>query len=530
MKYFYTVCLVFAAYLSLWAQPHDLHPCGTMPEKSQWLKEYQRNPALFAADIQLRQQNTTYLPISLHLVGKSDSSALIPLTSVLTSFCQLNEDYAQTNIQFYIQYPIHYHYNDSWYVHNTVYEGGAMMLQENIANTINVYFVSSAAGNCGYNLPYAGVAMASGCLFGHTFAHEIGHALALPHTFLGWEGGQTHTGTVAPDYNTPAPLIVTYDYTDFKDTRWTTDTLIIDSAYVENVARTGNDKNCHFAADGFCDTPADYLAFRWACSANNAQSTQTQIDPTGISFQSDGWNIMSYAHDACQVGFSPEQIAAMHAFIQQNRQDYIPTQTPNYSPIIGTPNLIYPAQNDTIPAENPVFRWNAIPNATHYILEVYREPIDARIIIANTVVQDTFFEVNSVLPLATRSFPYAWRIRPFNAMYTCGNFSDAVQFRTHTPVNINEVITQDWQMQIHPNPISNASGFHCAIHTTYAQEGQLNIYNSLGQRILMQNMDLHIGENNQYISSSIFNHQKGLFLVQWQGNNGHQKTMPLIVE
>ncbi|NJK83014.1 MAG: hypothetical protein HC912_03555 [Saprospiraceae bacterium] len=36
--------------------------------------------------------------------------------------------------------------------------------------------------------------------------------------------------------------------------------------------------NCREAADGFCDTAADYLFDRWPCN-NNAQSRQTSNRP-----------------------------------------------------------------------------------------------------------------------------------------------------------------------------------------------------------------------------------------------------------
>ena len=68
--------------------------------------------------------------------------------------------------------------------------------------------------------------------------------------------------------------------------------------------------NCDIAGDGFCDTPADYLNYRWNCN-NQGLSNVTQTDPLGEKLKSDGSLIMSYSSDVCSYRFSEEQIAAM---------------------------------------------------------------------------------------------------------------------------------------------------------------------------------------------------------------------------
>ncbi|MCB0574414.1 MAG: metalloprotease, partial [Saprospiraceae bacterium] len=102
----------------------------------------------------------------------------------------LNEDYAATGIRFYFKDDWNLINSTAWYQHANIPQGIDMMLTNNVPDALNAYFASNVAGNCGYNLPYAGVAVAHNCAAtgDHTWAHEVGHALSLPHPFIGWEG------------------------------------------------------------------------------------------------------------------------------------------------------------------------------------------------------------------------------------------------------------------------------------------------------------------------------------------------------
>ena len=413
-------------------------PCGTPPGKSAWLKKYQANPQAY-------QRNTDtiiYVPMTVHLTGTDDGAGHFRLNNVLDALCKLNADFEESNIRFFLEGDINYLNNSEWFGHETVLEGGEMMLANNVENTINSYFCSNAAGNCGYNLPYAGIALDHSCAgaFDDTWAHEVGHNLSVQHPFLGWEGGITHDGTMPPDFSEPAPTIVTYDYTNFKDSV-ILDTIIIDTAYVELV----DGSNCHIAADGFCDTSPDYLAQRWFCNTDG-ESPQTQKDPNGESFRSDGTLIMSYSDDPCQSRFTPEQIAAMRANLYNEKPDYLYNQNPPIEISEAQPILVFPL--DEVVQYNAVqLQWEAIENATGYVIEVSILPNFGAITTEYYTTEPSISLPDEFLIDRT----YYWKVRAFNQYSFCAPESEVGEFITGELSNVN-TITALQNFSVFPNP------------------------------------------------------------------------------
>lgn len=392
------------------------HPCGTVEGRSEWLKKYQQRPHEYRKDM----DSVLFIPLTIHLAGSDNGLGYFPPSQLVTALCRLNADFLQTGLQFFVDGDIRYIPNSSWDSHPTVLDGAEMMFANNVPNTLNCYFVSDPAGNCGYNLRYAGVAIRKSCAGpnDHTWAHEIGHALAIPHPFLGWEGGVSYDGSVPHNFSNPAPEFVTYDYTYFKDTL-ILDTLIIDTALVEKV----DGSNCHLAADGFCDTSPDYLSGRWTCNAGGV-SPQLQTDPDGATFRSDGTLIMGYANDACQTRFTTEQIEAMRAFLFDRRPYWISTQTPE--PVIPNeaPVTLFPIQGEPAQFNAVQLTWGPTPNATRYVVQVSR--LVNFSVLEEFIVADTTLFLDNLLVNRT----YYWRVKPINNYNFCTIWSATANFVT----------------------------------------------------------------------------------------------------
>lgn len=414
--------LTFILILLVSSQTVVSQKCGTQPYKDPWLTDFQkRMPSL-----NLRSADDTLLlvPITLHVVGDDKGQGYFPSGRLMAALCRLNQDFEPTNIQFYLAGEIRYINNSNYFSHDDIHGGAQMMFEHNVDHTINCYVVQDPAGNCGYNLPYAGIALSKSCMSptDHTWAHEVGHNLSLPHPFLGWEGGQTHDGSNPPVFGKPAPNFVTYDYTFFKQVYYQ-DTLIIDTALVERM----DGSNCREAADGFCDTKPDYIASRWPCNSDSF-STVRQLDPDSVSFQSDGRWIMSYSSDECNKGFSPEQIMAMRGNLREEKPTLLSNQTPGFV-IDEQVELQTPSDESDVPSDRVLLSWTDVGPA-NYIVQV------SRLNTFGLLVVDTIVNGNSLMVSnLSAGRKYYWRVQPFSSHDFCTEQSTAYSFTVTEPTS-----------------------------------------------------------------------------------------------
>lgn len=402
----------------------QLGPCGSPTGLDPWLAQYTAHPGEFAS----RSDDPLYVGLQIHLVGKDNGTGRFATDRLLDAFCRLNQDYEPSGIRFYFKNPWHLIDSTAWYMHADIPQGISMMLSNNVPDALNIYFVSDPAGNCGYNLPYGGIAIAHSCATAddHTWAHEVGHALSLPHPFLGWEG-KTY------NYSVPTPEIVTYDYTYFHDTVETSPAPL-DTAFVERV----NGSNCLGAADRLCDTEPDYLSHRWDCDAQNNSFVKMK-DPDGLDFYADGTLYMSYSLDKCQNRFSDDQIAAMRANLLSQKGSWLFSGPPEPT-ITEAAMLIEPINDALTPNVGAELHWSPVPGATGYILQASR--------FSSFIVKEVNqYTTDTLLTLGTlgSNTKYYWKVRPFNAWDACADFSPAATFQSVVMVGTTELESEPWR-------------------------------------------------------------------------------------
>jgi hypothetical protein len=467
-------CFFFAT--SLFAQEplkEDLAPCGTLGV-SDWLRDYRFRPPVLD-----RSEDTLWVALQPHLLAKDSGTGRIATEKFLNSFCQLNEDFGPANIQFYFKNEWNLLNETDWHAHTTIPQGINMMLTNNVPDALNAYFVADPAGNCGYNLPYGGVAIGHNCsgTGDHTWSHEVGHALSLPHPFIGWEG-KTY------NFNVPTPTTLTYDYTYFHDTVETQVPAPLDTALVELV----NGSNCFQAADLICDTKPDYLSYRWDCDAQNLSTTK-QRDPLGAEFYSDGTLFMSYALDKCQSRFSAEEISIMRATLLTEKASWL-APTMLEQPIDEQALAIEPIQGQIVPVIGAFLSWHSAHNAKRYLVQASRfanfsfKQVDV-------ITSDTFLTAGQLSPNLT----YYWRIRPFNDWHTCAPFSDLATFKTSPLSAATEPDTDGFRY--YPSLLSDGMPLTLEIPETWRGESaKCSVFDAGGRLVWETYLNLHSARLN----------------------------------
>ena len=489
-RIFFLVVFVWST-LSLLGQ--SLKPCGTPAYKAPWLKAYQQRPP--TAQVRGNQDSILYLPMTVHSVGEDDGDGHFGTLNILDAFCTLNEDFKASNIQFYLAADIQLINNTAIYEHDSVYVAGLFMLENDVPNTLNTYLLKDPAGNCGYNLPWASMTVAKMCAGkqNHTWAHEVGHHFTIQHPFLGWEGGISYDGSIEPDYNQPAPEFVVYNYTIFKEQPYI-DTLIIDTALVEKM----DGSNCHIAADGFCDTAPDYLTGRWECRGNENESRTVQTDPNGVQFRSDASLIMGNSQDECKTRFTPQQIAAMRAYVLEERQDLFVNPLPLESPIVESPNLLYPIGEEAVPVDAVELTWEAVPNATRYIVQISRLRSFPEGLTDTYETEDLTLLVDDLVT----ERDYFWRVRPYNFYHTCTNFSEEAAFEVVESVtSISKIIGLE-NIQVQPTIQQIPAPIQVMLQTSLPLTGTLELVNVAGAILYSKPMTIEIGETHIHLPTN----------------------------
>ncbi len=277
--------------------PEKKRECGTTVTPRQLeveLARKARQAALVAPEVDPPTQAPYYLPLTIHIVRRSDRTGGITLDQLEIAMQDLNRMWQPVGIQFFIYGAIDYINNDTHFnVPNMNANQDALRQVNAVANTINVYFTNlmglngkssftaDAVQGVLVDIDSAGVATNPS-----TFAHEIGHYFDLYHTHETW-----------PD-NMGNPTAVE--------------------------CPSGN--NCSTAGDQLCDTPADpglSGLVNEACTYIGSATTPRSCDNTPYNPLTR--NLMSYSRATCRSEFTPNQLSKVLQVLRDtaNRKNLI---------------------------------------------------------------------------------------------------------------------------------------------------------------------------------------------------------------
>lgn len=289
-----------------------LEECGTTVTAKDYevalarIKQMRKNRE-FNLEAQAQEPPTDapyYIPLSIHIVRRSDGTGGLALSALYRAMEDLNRIWQPVGVQFFIYGNIDY-INDDVYFNlpgrdknkeideRNAQQRDALRLTNPFLNTINVYF-TNIAGLCGQSTPsnrsIQGVLMNIDCTGvvddpstpdnesnPSSFAHEIGHYFDLLHTH------ETAFGVECP-----------------------------------------NGGNCAETGDLICDTPAD-PDFSGQVD-DNCNYTGSVMGPAGCDstpYSPLTRNLMSYSTKPCRTQLTRDQIKVMLYLLRNQRPNLI---------------------------------------------------------------------------------------------------------------------------------------------------------------------------------------------------------------
>jgi len=487
MKTIFTF-LFLSFYLSANAQiDHSINEggCGTVtsPKELQDIYDFvQHNPAAYQQRGSAAAPDS--IPLSIHIVGTDAGTGYYSLTNLFQVICQLNQRFAPTGFHFYIQWPLQYIDNTAYYAHdfNT---GDMMMAANNVANSVNVYFVQDPAGNCGYYTYWNdAVAIGKNCAGSNstTLVHELGHYFSLPHTFSGWENGSVPSNP-------------------------------------ELVTRNSPFANCIGAGDGFCDTYADYLSSRWSCPGPVGK-----VDRLGDLYHLDSSMYMSYSSDVCQSQFSNMQIAAMRDNLYFTRQAFGGAIIP--PPVaLDSVKVFYP--KDTLYTNIKKAVWRSMPGADYYLVRICLQTAPS-VVLQTSLVADTTMNITVSLVNEGR---YLVNITPINAHNTCMQYVTLQKFifsNATGKLGIQPLYSGQKGIQIYPNPHqAGLSPISVTFNALSAGNYEISLVNINGQLVCKKQI-VHPGGDHNY-ELPVIDLANGIYFVRCKSAAG-QYVQKLVIQ
>jgi Secretion system C-terminal sorting domain len=479
-----------------------------------------------------------FIPIKFHLIAKNDGSGRLSEAKVFENLCQLNKDYQDQNIIFYMaDGSIDYINNTSAYDNQGTGLGAAALQAKYHKNAINVYFgestpsPSSTGGGglggttLGYYSPTKDwlvirndqVNSTSG-----TLSHEFGHHFSLAHPFKGWD--QT---SYLQRYGTPASNPVWSSIpTWFK----TPHTVAPDGA---TLIECFNGSNCATAGDRVCDTPADYnFGFGWpGCSPFNRKL----IGPCAADSIKDVMeeNFMAYFIGCKNYIFTPEQKKLILADYNSAGRAKLRS---NYAPAIETianhATGLTPGSTSSAPMtayyDFVELSWNPVAGADAYLVEVDRISSFNTSTTIRGVVTGNSFLLSKKLE-ANKS--YYWRVIPFDSEGgTCLDPSTATKMRFTASSFVLGAKDIDGlnKWTVSPNPVAQGQSLFVDMSVATSFEAKVSLYNSIGQE--MQTIgNQSIAEGQTRLTLATNNLSQGVYFIRVESAKGTE-TKRVVIE
>lgn len=452
-------------------------------------------------EAEFRDDEITWVPVKYHLIGKTTNNTYAKVNDILGLHCRLNEEYADQNIQFYINDGFNYFQSNAAY-EDPGANSGALNLQKD-GTSINVY-VANKATTSGPQIPgsvtlgyytsqFDWIVMRKdqSNYSSNTFVHEMGHFLSLPHTHNGWDDttwgiwSDEHPGQCAPEFSPNGGIPVELE----------------------------NGDNCQTAGDYICDTPPDYA---FGLTASGCAWTEEVCDPSGATVDPMETNYMSYFGCPNQV-FTEGQRVQMIADLTSPARAYLtfdggPDRT---TAVTGVAELNSPENEAIIEFYNGVnFAWSDVAHTTSYILQIAENAT-----FTDNLKEYTDWQPGAYVSNLEENTTYYWKVRGYNEFSSCSDWSNIRLFTTGTATTGLAEISEVELMTVSPNPVSVGTDLTINLESSSAFKANIELVNLNGQVLkTIDNQNFQQGRNTVNITMNSLS--AGLYFVRVRTEEG----------
>lgn len=505
-KHMNRVCLaLFIVVLPLCFVYSQEVKCG-LPDPSA-IKEQMLLNRLEVPFVVERRENITYVPVKFFLIAESNGSGRITENKVLDMLCELNANYADQNMQFYIKDGLAYYDNSGIYNTPTSSFSQSLLREIKRGNAINVFITKEAGeGSAAFYQPPARyndwiVIRNQFVSDPRVLTHEFGHFFSLPHTFHGWDTDPWNATKHGNPVGKFAPDRVTLN--EFAD----------GTNCDPNKLPSNNN-----AGDGICDTPADYNFGSATCSYSlNVK------DPNGINVKPQENNYMNYFFGCSNYIFTPGQKKEITRSLNSSSRDYLRSNyQPNIKTITEQTTLVSPENRGrTLNDTKVTLKWKKSANADYYLVELDVSPTmdyDLKTFVTN---EDSII-IDRLIPEKN----YFWRIRPFNEYSTCATPSETRRFITAKTTSTRP-IDGIQSINFFPTIITGYTPPQLHINAETPINAQLSIIDVQG-KIINPRLPIRIVPGFNNLSVDVQNLTSGLYILHISTADGVYNTKFII--
>ncbi|MEO0873586.1 MAG: T9SS type A sorting domain-containing protein, partial [Bacteroidota bacterium] len=122
---------------------------------------------------------------------------------------------------------------------------------------------------------------------------------------------------------------------------------------------------------------------------------------------------------------------------------------------------------------------------------------------------------------------YYWRVRGFNEVNTCSDYSTVESFIVEHPTSTNE-LEQIGSWMISPQPLTRGNNIQIRLASTSTWKANAEVVNSLGQVVWQQQLFFNNGTQVHTLPNTD-QLVPGMYVLRLSAD-GQQSTLPLIVQ